>query len=125
MGKHGYNHGDIGWCELSTSDTGAALDFYTKLVGWESKCEPMPGYYAVGVGEEMIGGMKKAEGNGAPGWMPYITVTNLAETLAKLGDLGGSQVGDIMPLPDGGRFAIIKDPQGATTGLAQYAGKPS
>ncbi len=124
MGQHGYNHGDIGWTELNTTDTGAALDFYSNLIGWEKKAEPMPGYHVFGSGEEMLGGVKNLEGGEtAPRWMPYITVTDLDATLAKVGDLGGTQVGDPMPLPDGGRFAIITDPQGGITGLAQYAKK--
>ena len=33
MGKHGYNHGDIGWCQLNTTDADAAVKFYTELLG--------------------------------------------------------------------------------------------
>jgi uncharacterized protein len=73
----------------------------------------------------MLGSIKKLEaGETVPRWMPYITVTDLDATLAKVDGLGGSQIGEIMPLPDGGRFAIVKDPQGAVAGLAQYAGSP-
>lgn len=124
MGKHGYNPGDIGWTELNTTAVADALDFYSKLVGWENKGEPMPGYNVFGSGEEMLGGIQAEKDGEAPRWMPYITVSDIDATLAKLSELGGIQVGETMPLPDGGRMAIIKDPQGAITGLAQYAGSP-
>lgn len=126
MGKHGYNHGDIGWTELNTTNADGAIDFYTQLIGWEKKPGPMPSYHVFASGEEMLGGVKSLEnGETTPRWMPYITVADLDATLAKVEGLGGSRVGDPMPLPDGGRFAIIKDPQGTFAGLAQYAGSSS
>jgi uncharacterized protein len=125
MGKHGYNPGDLGWTELNTTDAGAALEFYRQIAGWEKQAEPMPGCNVVGSGEEMLGGIQNLkDGESTPRWMPYITVADIEATLAKVKELGGSQIGETAPLPDGGKMAVIKDPQGAVTGLAQYAGSP-
>jgi predicted enzyme related to lactoylglutathione lyase len=128
MGQHGYNQGDLGWSELTTTDAETALDFYASLVGWENKGEPMPGYHVFGRGDEMLGGITKPQESdpGPPRWMPYITVEDLDATLAKLESLGGSVILPPIALPeDGGHIAIIKDPQGVATGLAQYPPKSS
>jgi len=125
MGQLGYTQGDLGWSELSTSNADAAVKFYLAVVGWENKGEPCPGYHVVGRGDEMLAGISKIDGgNKTPGWMPYITVDDLDAALAKVEKLGGSICQQATPLPeDSGRIAIIKDPQGVTTGLAQYTKK--
>ena len=128
MGQLGYTQGDLGWSELSTTDGAGALGFYSALVGWESKGEPMPGYRIFGRGDEMLGGisdMKCPDGTDRPSqWMPYITVDDIDATLAKAEALGGSVIMPPCDIPnDGGRIAIIKDPQGIATGLAQYKKK--
>ena len=123
MGTQGYNHGDIGWTELNAQDPGGAMTFFAQLLGLDNKGEMMPGYHILGRGEEMLAGAKGLEGGAAhPQWIPYFTVSNLDETLAKATELGGSLVGETMPLPDGGRYALVKDAQGVLAGVAQYAG---
>ncbi len=123
MGQLGYTQGDLGWSQLSTTNTAGAMKFYSALVGWEEKDEPAPGYHVFGSGGEMLGGITGLEpGDTTPRWMPYITVDDLDATLAKVEGLGGTVVMPQMPLPeDCGRIAIIKDPQGVMTGLAQYS----
>lgn len=125
MGQHGYNQGDFGWTQLNATDPQAALDFYTALTGWERKEAPMPDYYPVARGDEMLGAIAPAkEGESAPGWMPYITVDDIDATLAKAEELGATVVMPATPLPgDAGSLAVIKDPQGTVTGLAQYPPK--
>ncbi len=122
MGQLGYTQGDLGWSQLNTTDPAAALDFYSALVGWEKKGEPIPGYHIFGRSGECLGGITTLqEGETTPRWMPYITVDDLDATLAKVTSLGGSIIMPAMPLPnDGGHIAIISDPQGVATGLAQY-----
>lgn len=126
MGKHGYNQGDLGWSQLTTTNASDALEFYRNLVGWQSKGEAAPGYHIFGSSEEALGGITQPQGDqgGPPHWMPYITVDDLDATLAKAESLGATVVLPPMPLPeDSGWIAIIKDPQGVATGLAQYVKK--
>ncbi|MDZ4402343.1 VOC family protein [Prosthecobacter sp.] len=125
MGQLGYTHGDLGWSELSTTNAADALDFYSALVGWERKGEPMPGYHLFGRDGEMLGGITDAKSgdgkNKTPQWMPYITVDDLDDTLSDVEGLGGTILMPPCDLPDdGGLIAIIQDPQGVATGLAQY-----
>ena len=122
MGQLGYTQGDLGWSELTTSNAADALGFYEKLVGWKKLGEPVPGYHMFGRDDEGLGGITEPkDGDCTPGWMPYITVQDLDATLAKAEELGATICMAAMPLPeDSGRIAIIKDPQGIVTGLAQY-----
>ena len=122
MGQQGYTQGDLGWSELSTTNAEEAIGFYSALAGWEIKGEPAPGYHCFGKGSEMLGGITALQpGDTTPRWMPYITVEDLDATIVKAESLGASVCLPPMPLPnDGGRIAIIKDPQGVMTGLAQY-----
>lgn len=122
MGQQGYTAGDLGWNELHTTDATTALEFYAALAGWEKKAEPMPGYHIFGRGQEMLGGITNLQnGETTPRWMPYITVDDINATLAKATSLGATILLPPMALPgDGGHIAIIKDPQGLATGLAQY-----
>ncbi|BCU79094.1 VOC family protein [Luteolibacter sp. LG18] len=123
MGQHGYNQGDLGWSELTTTSAADAISFYGSLVGWEKKGEPAPGYHVFGRGEEMLGGITQPQEGcgGPPRWMPYTTVEDLDATLQKAEGLGAKTILPPMPLPeDSGRIAIIQDPQGVMTGLAQY-----
>lgn len=122
MGQLGYTQGDLGWSQLTTTDAGAALDFYSALVGWEKIGEPAPGYHIFGRPGEALGGITGfQDGQTTPHWMPYITVDDLDATLAKAESLGATIILPPMPLPeDSGRIAIFTDPQGVATGLAQY-----
>jgi uncharacterized protein len=126
MGKTGYNEGDIGWQQLNTESAESTLGFYVGVFGWEKKGEPMPGYHVFGKGDEMLGGITTpAEGQGGKGWIPYVTVTDLDATLVKVNSEGGKVLTGPNSLPDGGRMAIIADPSGNATGVAQYAQVPS
>lgn len=125
MGQLGYTQGDLGWSELSTTDAVSATDFYSALVGWEKLAEPMPGYHVFGRGAESLGAITNLpNGETAPRWMPYITVDDLPATLTKAEALGAVIILPAWALPgDGGHIAVIKDPQGTLTGLAQYKKK--
>ena len=126
MGKHGYNHGDIGWLQLGTSSPASALQFYSDLVGWSNNGEPFPDYHVFGSGGENLGGITALqEGQPGPSWVPFITVDDLDASVAKAEELGGSVAQPITPIGDAGRIAVIVDPSGAATGLAQYSTGPS
>jgi predicted enzyme related to lactoylglutathione lyase len=121
MGKQGYNYGDIGWMQLSSSAPASTIQFYSDLVGWSNNGEPMPGYHVFGKGEENLGGITALEdGQPGPAWVPFITVDDLDAAVAKAEELGGSIIQPITPIPQAGRIAVIGDPQGGATGLAQY-----
>ena len=126
MGKIGYNHGDIGWTQLNTSAPESAIQFYSDLVGWSNNGEPMPGYHVFGSGSENLGGITALEeGQSGPAWLPFVTVEDIEASVAKAQELGGSVVQPVTPIGDAGSIAIIADPTGAATGLAQYTTGPT
>lgn len=125
MGKHGYNHGDIGWCQLNTTDADAAVKFYTELSGWERHEGPFPDYHVIGSVSEMLGGITGLqEGAAGPNWLPYVTVENLDAAIAKIESLGATVVGDKMDVPEGGKYVVFRDPLGGHTAAIQYGNKP-
>ncbi|MCS1409912.1 MAG: hypothetical protein M2R45_03099 [Verrucomicrobia subdivision 3 bacterium] len=88
----------------------------------------MPGYHVFGKGDEMLGGITPpSEGKDVSEWVPYVVVMYLWTGchIGKVKAKGGTVLCGSDPVPDGGRMAIIGDPAGQSTGLAQYAQGPS
>ncbi len=116
--------GTLCWSELATTDTAAARTFYTALFGWGFKIgEGGPVQYTewINAGKHM-GGMLEmtAEWGGAPPhWMPYFLVAGCDSSAAKATDLGGNLMVPPTDIPNVGRFATVKDPQGAVFSIFQ------
>lgn len=109
------------WAELNTSDAGAAQTFYGQAFGWGAENDPNNEAYTVftreSVAEEgrYVAGMMEIQpewGPVPPHWLVYFTVADTDAALQQVLELGGSKVTDVMEIPQG-RFAIVKDPQGA------------
>ncbi len=104
------------WYELLTSDVPAALDFYSKVVGWK----PVPhssveGYYMFASPVSEIGGMMAmpAEaGIAKPVWLGYIHVENVDAAFSASQRDGAIPCVPPTDIPNVGRFAMILDPQG-------------
>lgn len=112
--------GKIGWAELITSDPAGAIAYYTSLFGWET--EPFTGaegeytmFKRAGV---PFGGVMKTPMPDVPThWMNYVSVEDIDAAVAKSVDLGGGVIVPPKPVPEVGRIAVLKDPQGAVIGL--------
>jgi len=134
-------HGTFCWNELSTTDSDAAVRFYTELLGWEVKksnameaCEGSPAdappvvYNEIVVGGEHIGGIYKMgpEYGGAPShWMSYVAVDDVDARAAKVAGLGGTVCVPPTDIPNVGRFCVVNDPTGATFSLITLKGAQS
>ena len=105
------------WNELLTNDTGKAIDFYTKLFGWNTKTDSgATPYTEITNGEEHIGGIMQIQpqmGPMPPNWGIYIAVSDCDATAQKATSLGGRQYVPPTDIPHVGRFAVLSDPQGA------------
>ena len=118
-------HGAFSWSELMTSDLNGAKGFYGELLGWEfedvdTSCG---GYTYIRSGKELLGGMMvtpENEKDMPPAWGVYITVDDVDARVAKVAALGGAVCIEPTDLPDIGRFAVVKDPQGAYSCLITY-----
>ena len=118
-------HGAFSWFELTTSDTEAAKEFYTGLLGWEVREMPMQDmtYTVIRVGGEDVAGIMgtpPGAENMPPQWSNYITVDNVDATAAKAKELGGSVLVEPRDIPEVGRFCVIRDPQGACFSVMTY-----
>jgi len=118
--------GLISWNELVSNDLAGSREFYARMFDWSVEAMPMSNgvYHFMKVGDRPAAGLLQmpAEAKGAPTmWMPYITVTNLKEAVAKATSVGAKLCKDITSIPNMGSFAIINDPQGATLGLWEFA----
>jgi uncharacterized protein len=108
------------WAELGTSDANAAQRFYEQVFGWTtSDMGPDYGGYRIfNVGETGIAGlMQLPDASIPPHWQPYVAVDDADATAAKATELGGSALADPMNVPEVGRIAVLRDPQGATFGI--------
>ena len=106
------------WSELMTSDPKAAEKFYTAVVGWTTAPfgeSPSPYTIFKRKGDVGIGGlMQTPDGmNMPPFWSMYIAVPSIEEAVAKIRQLGGSELSELITVPTVGRMQMMKDPQGA------------
>jgi predicted enzyme related to lactoylglutathione lyase len=130
--------GSFCWNELSTTDSDAAIKFYTELLGWEIKksdaaaCEeseaPPMVYNEIVVGGKHLGGIYKMgpEYGGAPShWMAYVAVEDVDAKAAQVAELGGKVCVPPTDIPNTGRFCVINDPTGAVISLITLKGAHS
>jgi hypothetical protein len=119
--------GSVVWNELQTRDIAACLPFYEELFGWRWDHTTAgggdyslahldaKGSAAEGVDTSVAGAMPMPSGvpDEAPSsWGVYFAAADLDDVLARATGGGASVVVEPMAM-DGGRFALIADPQGA------------
>jgi predicted enzyme related to lactoylglutathione lyase len=126
--------GTVWWNELRTPDEEGAISFYSNLIGWQpfrvggTDTPPshqgsespytvwMMGWNQVGGMMKMSTGLKAREAM----WFPFIAVDDVDACAQKAVELGGCLLEGPFNVPHAGRFAVLRDPQGAPFGI----GKP-
>jgi predicted enzyme related to lactoylglutathione lyase len=120
-------NGQFVWHELMTTDAKAAAGFYSKVAKLKTQPAPFEKTYTMLVGSgQPMGGLMVLAGDATaqgtpPGWLSYIGTADVDETTRKAESLGAKVVKAPAPVPDGGRFAILRDPQGAVFAIYGYA----
>ncbi len=116
--------GHFTWYDNWTNDRKAAERFYTNAIGWRT--EPFgegPDPYVMWMTPSgPIGGIGPVPPapDGSPGhplWTGFISVEDADATAQRARQLGGEIVTPGTDIPDVGRFAVIRDPQGALVAL--------
>jgi predicted enzyme related to lactoylglutathione lyase len=116
-----YQPGKIVWHDLVTPDLAASQDFYGKLFGWTFD-EVTTGYVIVRNETRMIGGMASLDsGNRAGYWVPQMSVPDVDKAVNKTTSAGGQALLKPFDLPDRGRVALVRDPEGGVFGLIRTA----
>jgi len=123
------NRGWFVWEELMTTDVAAAATFYGKVAGLKTVKAPSdPNYTMLKASAGNMGGLvampAEAKAMGAtPSWLSYISTDDADATARAAEALGGKAVRGPFDIADGGRIAILQDPQGVT--FAIYANPKS
>ncbi len=103
------------WDELLTPDPKAAAAFYTALLGWGQRTEPMadgkPYTVLTRDGAPAAGVMAMPRGaTFKPSWLPYIAAADVDEAAARARSLGATITTEPAEVPGIGRFAVLADP---------------
>ena len=92
----------------------AVADFYRKALGWQVEEMPGIGYWRVqpGVaeGSALHGGLTYKAIPDLNGWMMFVNVASLDETVARIQHLGGSIVRRKTAVPRTAWVTIVSDP---------------
>jgi predicted enzyme related to lactoylglutathione lyase len=105
--------GALAWNDLISPDVAGSTAFYGDLFGWEIQ-EIAPGeYWSISNGAKRNGGMMPMPPGSHPAWNLYFAVDDADATVARACELGADAVMGPMDVPNGGRFAVLRDPQNA------------
>ncbi len=119
-----YDHGCPCWTDLMSPDVDASKKFYSGVFGWDGADQldgdgnriyvmfTLDGRTVAGLGGQQPG----IEGMPAM-WNTYVSVDDLAATVAKVSGTGGSVMMPPMQVMAAGQMAIIADPAGAAISL--------
>lgn len=116
------------WHELMTTEPDAATGFYRDVVGWSP--QPWQGetpYTLLMNGERPTAGAMalpdelRAAGV-PPHWMVYVGVPDVDATVRRATGLGAAVLAEPQDIPGVGRFAVLRDPQGAAFAVFHPAG---
>ncbi|HXY57745.1 MAG TPA: VOC family protein [Methylocystis sp.] len=122
------HQGKFVWHELLTTDLEAAAAFYRTVLGWETRDAGMSDhrYTLCSAGGTLVAGMmptpEEARVKGvSPCWTGYIAVDDVEAFVNRVVDAGGGLLRAADDIPGVGRFAVVKDPQGAVVILFKAA----
>ena len=106
--------GALAWADTATTDAEAAQGFYVSLFGWHfEQMSEEPPYWVISNGERSNGGMTVPPPGVPSNWFPYFAVDDVDAAIEQAKDAGGNPFIGPIDVPNGGRFALIQDPQGA------------
>lgn len=126
-------HGTVWWVELVAGDLGKAGNFYSSVIGWNTKLTALsdssrapaanePALMLFKSDDNAVAGAlladPKTPGKTAPRWIIYFQVENVDAAIARTLQKGGTLL--IHPFEVGStvRLAVVADPDGTPFGLA-------
>lgn len=112
------------WHELETPNSESAHEFYSDVLGWRKESfEQDPSYAMFGAPSGPLGGFVALRDD-QPRWLPYIGTDDIDATLAEANRLGAAVLQDVTEIPNGSKFAILADPDGARFAVYASGGEP-
>lgn len=116
------------WAELGTSDLAGAKRFYEELFGWRAETDPRQeagGYTVAHLEDAPVAALSPLYQEGQPvAWSVSFAVPDADAATARMTEAGGSVLAGPMDVFDLGRFAVVRDPTGATFHLWQARAFP-
>jgi uncharacterized protein len=112
--------GALSWNDLLSPDVEASATFYRALFHWEiSEVEGSEGqYWSILNQGRQNGGILPLPPGAHPAWNLYFGTEDTDATTARTGELGGATVMGPIQVPNGSRFAILRDPSNAVFSVA-------
>lgn len=106
------------WHQLLTRDVSAAKKFYPSLTGWSAQAWPPDPSYTICAADGvptagMMAFSPDMPAEVPPHWLPYIGTRDVDSTADAAVRAGGSIIQDPADMKGAGRYAVLKDPQGA------------
>lgn len=106
------------WHQLLTRDVPAVKKFYPRIAGWQTQAWPLdPNYtvcHAAGVPTAgMMAFTNEVPAEAPSHWLQYIGTRDVDGTADNTVRLGGSIVKEPAEMRGAGRYAVLRDPQGA------------
>lgn len=126
--RDSHTTGAPSWVDVSTPDLAAGKEFYTELFGWEYSGggEQFGGYSNALLRDRLVAGISPVQpGDGTPPhWGTYLHTEDIAATVARVREAGGTVVAEPFPVGDFGAMAVAIDPTGAAIRFWQPATHP-
>lgn len=118
--------GRFTWFELLTTDLAAARAFYREVLGWQTRPAGTADHDVWMAGDGPVGGLRalpeRSRVRGAPpNWLGHIAVASVEIAARRLIALGAVQLGPLQQRAEVGRFAIVRDAQGAVLAVCEPA----
>jgi uncharacterized protein len=116
-------HGQLTNFEIYGDEPGELAKFYSRLLGW--RIEPSPGvdYWRISTahvsGRRVDGGMTFRPDTAPCGWVNYVIVQSVDDTLRLAERMGASVVRPKTAVPQAGWYAVLSDPQRNQFGIWQ------
>jgi predicted enzyme related to lactoylglutathione lyase len=115
-------NGTLTWNELIGNDLDAATRFYGAVFGHAFQelpdAPPEVAYRTIQVGDRAVGGISGMGGDARPAWRTYFQLDDVDAGFDRVRELGGELLGEPSDSPYG-RYAAVRDPQGAVFSLIQ------
>jgi predicted enzyme related to lactoylglutathione lyase len=111
--------GKFVWFDLFTSDLQATRQFYEALFGWSFQETPCGEKQVLTITREgvpianVVSADKTKIKDQPSRWLSYMSVADVDQTVLRIGKNHGSVYMPPKNLPDRGRVAVVKDPEGA------------
>ena len=111
-------HGRFMWHQLLTREITRARSFYSKLVGWKAQPWPLdPAYTIWSTAEAPTAGLMEmtpeVPAEAPSHWLQYIGTRDVDGTAEAAVRAGGSILKPPSDMKGAGRYAVLRDPQGA------------